>query len=43
VAINAGLRKIVPRLSNLKETVFTPELMFETRGEANDMFNKYFR
>jgi len=43
VPINAGLRKIVPRLSNLKETVFTPELMFETRGEANDMFNKYFR
>jgi ABC-type Fe3+ transport system substrate-binding protein len=43
VAINAGLRKIVPRLSNLKETVFTPELMYETRAYANAMFNKYFR
>src|SRR5882762_3768774 len=43
VAINPGLRKIVPRLSNLKETVFTPELMFETRADANAMFNKYFR
>ena len=37
------LRKIVPRFSNLKETVFTPKLMFETRAEANAMFEKYFR
>jgi ABC-type Fe3+ transport system substrate-binding protein len=43
VQINEGLRKIVPRFSNLKETVFTPELMFETRAEANAMFEKYFR
>ena len=43
VQINPGLRKIVPRFSNLKETVFTPELMFETRAEANAMFEKYFR
>ena len=43
VPINASLRKIVPRLSNLKETVITPALMYETRGESNDMFNKYFR
>jgi ABC-type Fe3+ transport system substrate-binding protein len=43
VAINPGLRKIVPRFNNQKETVFTPELMFETRAEANAMFEKYFR
>ena len=30
-------------LNGLKETVFTPELMFQTRDEANALFNKYFR
>ena len=26
-----------------EETVFTPELMFQARDEANALFNKYFR
>jgi ABC-type Fe3+ transport system substrate-binding protein len=43
VAINPSLRKIVPRFNNAKELVFTPELMFETRAQANAMFEKYFR
>ena len=37
------LRKIVPRLANLKELVLTPEIMFESRDEANALFDKYFR
>jgi ABC-type Fe3+ transport system substrate-binding protein len=38
-----SLRKIIPRLNGLKETVFTPELMFAARDEANALYNKYFR
>jgi ABC-type Fe3+ transport system substrate-binding protein len=38
-----SLRKIIPRLNGLKETVFTPELMFQSRDEAASLFNKYFR
>jgi iron(III) transport system substrate-binding protein len=37
------LRKIVPSLNGKQEIVFTPALMFETRDEANAIFNKYFR
>jgi iron(III) transport system substrate-binding protein len=37
------LRKIVPGLNGLHELVFTPAMMFDTRDEANAMFNKYFR
>ncbi|HXJ02520.1 MAG TPA: hypothetical protein VNH44_14955, partial [Micropepsaceae bacterium] len=43
VDTDPSLRKIIPRLNGLKETVFTPELMFDTRDEANTLFNKYFR
>jgi iron(III) transport system substrate-binding protein len=43
VDTDPSLRKIIPRLNGLKETVFTPELMFESRDEANALFNKYFR
>jgi ABC-type Fe3+ transport system substrate-binding protein len=43
VDTDPSLRKIIPRLNGLKETVFTPELMFQTRDEANALFNKYFR
>jgi iron(III) transport system substrate-binding protein len=37
------LRKIIPRLAGLKETVFTPEVLFQSRNEANALFDKYFR
>jgi ABC-type Fe3+ transport system substrate-binding protein len=37
------LQKIVPGLNGKQEIVFTPALMFETRDEANAIFNKYFR
>ena len=37
------LRKIVPALNGMHEIVFTPALMFDTRDEANAVFNKYFR
>jgi ABC-type Fe3+ transport system substrate-binding protein len=43
VDTDPSLRKIIPRLNGLKETVFTPELMFQSRNEANALFNKYFR
>jgi ABC-type Fe3+ transport system substrate-binding protein len=43
VDVDPSLRKIIPRLNGMKETVFTPELMFQTRDEAAAMFNKYFR
>jgi hypothetical protein len=43
VDIDPSLRKIVPRLNGMKETVFTPELMFQSRDEAGALFNKYFR
>lgn len=43
VDVDPSLHKIVPRLNNMKETVFTPELMFQTRDEAGALFNKYFR
>ncbi len=43
VDTDPSLRKIIPRLNGMKETVFTPELMFQTRDEANALFNKYFR
>lgn len=43
VDTDPSLRKIIPRLNGLKETVFTPELMFQSRDEANALFNKYFR
>ena len=42
-SLSVSLRKIVPSFNNQKETVFTQELMFETRAEANAMFEKYFR
>jgi iron(III) transport system substrate-binding protein len=43
VEISPMLRKIVPSLNGKQEIVFTPALMFETRDEANAIFNKYFR
>ncbi len=43
VDIDPSLRKIVPRLNGMKETVFTPELMFQSRDQAAALFNKYFR
>lgn len=43
VDTDPSLRKIIPRLNGLKETVFTPELMFGARDEANALYNKYFR
>ena len=43
VDTDPSLRKIIPRLNGLKETVFTPELMFQTRDEAATLFKKYFR
>jgi ABC-type Fe3+ transport system substrate-binding protein len=43
VDVDPSLRKIIPRLNGMKETVFTPELMFQTRDEAAALFNKYFR
>jgi len=43
VDTDPSLRKIIPRFNGLKETVFTPELMFQSRDEANALFNKYFR
>ena len=43
VDTDPSLRKIIPRLNGLKETVFTPELMFQSRDEANALFNRYFR
>ena len=36
------LRRIVPGLNGKQELVFTPEAMFESRDEANALFNKYF-
>jgi ABC-type Fe3+ transport system substrate-binding protein len=43
VDTDPSLRKIIPRLNGFKETVFTPELMFGARDEANALYNKYFR
>ena len=43
VDTDPSLRKIIPRLANLKELVLTPEIMFDARGEANALFEKYFR
>jgi iron(III) transport system substrate-binding protein len=43
VDTSQGLRKIVPRLAGLKELVLTPEYMFESRSQANTLFDKYFR
>ena len=43
VDTDPSLRKIIPRLNAMKEIVFTPDVMFETRDEANALFNKYFR
>jgi ABC-type Fe3+ transport system substrate-binding protein len=43
VDVDPSLRKIIPRFNNMKETVFTPELMFQTRDDAGALFNKYFR
>jgi iron(III) transport system substrate-binding protein len=43
VDTDPSLRKIIPRLNSMKEIVFTPDLMFESRDEANALFNKYFR
>ena len=43
VDTDPSLRKIIPRLNGMREIVFTPELMFESRDEANALFNKYFR
>ena len=43
VETDPSLRKIIPRLNGMKETVFTPELMFQARDQANALYNKYFR
>jgi iron(III) transport system substrate-binding protein len=43
VDTDPSLKKIIPRLNGMEETVFTPELMFDSRTEANALFNKYFR
>jgi ABC-type Fe3+ transport system substrate-binding protein len=43
VDTDPSLRKIIPRLNGLRESVFTPELMFQTRDEASALFKKYFR
>lgn len=40
---NAMLRKIIPGLNGMQEIIFTPALMFDSRDEANALFNKYFR
>jgi ABC-type Fe3+ transport system substrate-binding protein len=37
------LRWIVPGLNGKRELVFTPEAMFDSRDEANALFNKYFK
>jgi ABC-type Fe3+ transport system substrate-binding protein len=43
VDTDPSLRKIIPRLNGMHETVFTPELMFQARDQANALYNKYFR
>jgi ABC-type Fe3+ transport system substrate-binding protein len=43
VDTDPSLRKIIPRLNGMRETVFTPELMFQARDQANALYNKYFR
>jgi iron(III) transport system substrate-binding protein len=43
VQTSAMLRKIIPGLNGMQEIVFTPALMFDSRDEANALFNKYFR
>lgn len=43
VEISPMLRPIVPGLNGLQEIVFTPALMYDTRDEANAVFNQYFR
>ena len=43
VDISPMLRGIVPGLNGLQEIVFTPALMYDTRDEANAIFNQYFR
>jgi iron(III) transport system substrate-binding protein len=37
------LRRIVPGLNGKQELVFTPDAMFDSRDDANALFNKYFR
>lgn len=43
VDTDPGLAKIIPRLNYLRELVLTPEIMFESRNEANVLFDRYFR
>ena len=43
VDVDPSLTKIVPRLSNLKEIVLTPEIEFASSMESTALFNKYFR
>jgi iron(III) transport system substrate-binding protein len=43
VDTDPSLRKIIPRLNGMRETVFTPELMYQARDQANVLYNKYFR
>jgi iron(III) transport system substrate-binding protein len=43
VDTDPALAKIIPRLNNLRELVLTPEIMFESRNEANALFDRYFR
>ena len=43
VQTSAMLRKIIPGLNGMQEIVFTPALMFDSRDEANALFNRYFR
>lgn len=43
VEISPILRRIVPGLNGLQEIVFTPALMYDTRDDANALFNQYFR
>ncbi len=43
VDTDPSLRKIIPRLTGQKELVFTPELIFAGRDQANALFEKYFR
>jgi len=43
VQTSAMLQKIIPGLNGMQEIVFTPALMFDSRDEANALFNRFFR
>ena len=43
VEADAKLQKIIPERNGLKEQVFTPARLFETRDDANRLFSQYFK